>query len=325
VELDLVDFGFLPDTVTGVDGSFTLPALFGDQTLVPRGKVNAPRAEGSAAGSISGLDAAAIAKHAVGLDSLTNLQRIAADVSDSGTISSYDASMVSQYVVGLIDHFPAGTQRGSDWAFVRCDGGLASNCPVWPPHPPVAAYAWTPIEQAETAPFFAILYGDVTGNWPLVAGLDGDVFTALGPVRPEDSAAAPGRPAAPEEPVVRAGNDPARLVRVSGPTRIGPRLYRVVLGLKRADGILALDLLAPATASGTRIVAVRPAGLAAGWSALLGPRGPGGQRVSLYGSSALAGRGAVLELDFEASSPPERGRWPFRIEASANEGAIPVR
>jgi hypothetical protein len=99
----------------------------------------------------------------------------------------------------------------------------------------------------------------------------------------------------------------------------------VVLGLKRADGILALDLLAPATASGTRIVAVRPAGLAAGWSALLGPPGPGGQRISLYGSSALAGRGAVLELDFEASSPPERGRWPFRIEASANEGAIPVR
>jgi len=324
VELDLVDAGFLPDTMTGADGSFSLPALFGDVTLVPLGKINAPRAEGDAAGSIGGLDAAAIAKHAVGLATLTNLQQIAADVSDSGTISSFDASLVSQYAVGLIDHFPVGTHQGSDWAFVRCDGGLATNCPAWPPHPPTATYAWTPIDQRVTAPYFAILYGDVTGNWPLVAGLGGDIFTARSAL-PEDSAAAPVRAPGPAQPIVRTGSDPARLVRVSGPTRIGPRLYRVVLGLKRAEGILALDLLAPGTPHGMRIVAVRPAGLAATWSATLGPPGPGGQRIALYGADALAGRGAVLEIDFEASGPPERGRLPFRIEASANEGSIPVR
>jgi subtilisin family serine protease len=114
IGIDLVDAGFLPDTLTAADGSFSFPGLFGEVALVPLGRVNAPRAEGGAAGAISGLDAAAIAKHSVGLETLTNLQQIAADVSDSGTISSFDASLVSQYVVGLIDHFPAGTQRDSD-------------------------------------------------------------------------------------------------------------------------------------------------------------------------------------------------------------------
>ncbi len=98
-----------------------------------------------------------------------------------------------------------------------------------------------------------------------------------------------------------------------------------MIGLRRADGILALDLLAPSPGPGTRIVAVRPTGLAAGWQASLGPPGPAGQRVSLYGTAPLAGRGAVLEIDFEAARPPERGKWPFAVEASANEGAIPVR
>ena len=324
VEVDLVDYGFLPDAVTGVDGSFSLPALFGDVELVPLGKVGVPRAEGDAAGAISGLDATVIAKHAVGIESLTNLQRIAADVSASGTISSYDASMVAQYTVGLIDHFPVGTGRGSDWVFVRCDGGLPANCPPWPPHPPTASYAWTPIAGPETAPIVAILYGDVTGNWPLVAGLDSGDFAALS-VPSEAPAETLPRPSGPVERVVRTGNDPARLVRLSGPVPIGPRQYRIVLGLKRADGILALDLFAAGAAREIRILAVRPVGLAAAWSVALGPLSPEGQRVSLYGTSALAGRGAVLEIDFEASSSPERGRMPFRIEASANEGSIPVR
>jgi subtilisin family serine protease len=325
IGIDLVGSGLLPDTLTAADGSFSLPGLFGNLTLVPLGRVNAPRAEGAALGAISGLDAAAIAKHSVGLETLTNLQRVAADVSDSGTISSFDASLVSQYVVGLIDHFPAGTHRSSDWAFVRCDGGLPANCPVWPPHPPVASYSWSPLAQPETAPIHAILYGDVTGNWPLVAALDGDVFTALS--APAEAPALSPRPAAAPvpPPPLRGANDSARLVRIAGPTRLADGLYRVVIGLRRADGILALDLRAPDPGRGTRIVAVRPTGLAANWQASLGPPGPAGQRVSLYGTTPLAGRGAVLEIDFEAARTPERGEWPFAVEASANEGAIPVR
>ncbi len=325
VAIDLVGLGSLPDAITGSDGSFSLPAQFGNVTLVPLDRVNAPRAEGAAPGSISGFDAAAVAKHAVGLTTLTNLQQIAADVSENGTVSSFDASLIAQYAVGLIDFFPVRTSLGSDWAFVRCNGGLPGNCPAWPPHPPTASYAWTPIGQPESAPFFAILYGDVTGNWPLVAGLDGGVFTAQAAPSRDSTNAANRRPRG-ASPVLRSGSDPARLVRIAGPTRVGPRLYRVVLGLKQADGITALDLFAPAPKMpGLRIVSVRPVGLAAAWSAALGPLEAAGQRIALYGAGPLAGRGAVLELVFEASGPPERGRLPFPIEASANEGAIPIR
>ncbi len=324
VALDLVGLGSLPDTITGIDGSYSLPALFGNLVLVPLDRVNAPRAEGTAAGSISGLDASAVAKHSVGLTTLTNLQLIAADVSENGTISSYDASLIAQYTVGLIDYFPVRTSLGSDWAFVRCDGGLPGNCPAWPPHPPTPSYSWTPIAQPESAPFFAILYGDVTGNWPLVAGWTAACSRRH---RPPPGSRRPSRAAEPRgvARVERSADDPARLVRISGPTRVGPRLYRVVLGVKGADGITALDLLSAAPKQGHRIVSVRPVGLAADWTAALGPPGTAGQRIALYGAGALAGRGAVLEVVFEAIRPPERGRLPFPIEASANEGAIPIR
>src|SRR5207249_7671964 len=48
------------------------------------------------------------------------------------------------------------TARGSDWQLLRCDSYPACTGPVYP---------YTPISQPETADFYAILYGDVSGNW----------------------------------------------------------------------------------------------------------------------------------------------------------------
>ena len=57
-------------------------------------------------GTISGLDAAMILQHVVGLITLSHDAQALADVSYNGEISAFDASLILQEVVGLIDKFP---------------------------------------------------------------------------------------------------------------------------------------------------------------------------------------------------------------------------
>ena len=52
---------------------------------------------------ITNKDAAQIAKHAVGLITLTGRQALAADADQDGLITTYDAALVARYVAG-IDH-----------------------------------------------------------------------------------------------------------------------------------------------------------------------------------------------------------------------------
>jgi len=57
---------------------------------------------------VNSADALIIARHFVGLDTLTGLQLIAAEVDSSGFINTLDAMAVQQRFVGMISSFPTG-------------------------------------------------------------------------------------------------------------------------------------------------------------------------------------------------------------------------
>lgn len=87
-------------------------------------------------------DAALILRNRVGLEELSALQRIAADVNGDGNVDEVDASLILKKTVKLIDTFDAGS-----WAF----------------NP---AYISTNLRSVQSAvSFTAILIGDVDGSW----------------------------------------------------------------------------------------------------------------------------------------------------------------
>ena len=87
-------------------------------------------------------DAALILRNRVGLEELSALQRIAADVNGDGNVDEVDASLILKKTVKLIDTFDAGS-----WAF----------------NP---AHIKTNLRSVQSAvSFTAILIGDVDGSW----------------------------------------------------------------------------------------------------------------------------------------------------------------
>jgi hypothetical protein len=159
------------DATTDGGGSYAFAGVAGDVTVTTLPKYGTPRASDHNDG-ISSFDASVIGRAAAQLLTLSPNQIIAGDVTGDGTISAFDASLVGRFSAGLIDHFDVATANGSDWAFLRCDAYAFPGAPGCGP----PAHAFTPIAQAESGRnFFAILYGDVTGNWQPAAA-----FTASG-------------------------------------------------------------------------------------------------------------------------------------------------
>lgn len=127
-------------TLTDSSGYYLLSNLLISQNYV----VTPERNNETNEPAVTAYDAGLILKHCVRLDTLDTLQKIAGNVSGDSLISSYDAGLVLQYSVGIIQHFPVG-----DWIFdprFRRYDSLRTN----------------QINQD----YLAILYGDVSGNWP---------------------------------------------------------------------------------------------------------------------------------------------------------------
>ena len=93
--------------------------------------------------AISSYDAALLLRHIIGVDTLSEYQQIAGDVSGNEGLSSYDASLIVQYAVYIIDHFPV-----DDWGFV----------------PESRSYTLLVSDQ-HNQNYVGILSGDVSGNW----------------------------------------------------------------------------------------------------------------------------------------------------------------
>ncbi|RMH72208.1 MAG: T9SS C-terminal target domain-containing protein, partial [Gemmatimonadetes bacterium] len=93
--------------------------------------------------SISAFDAARTAQFSAGSYDLNEYQQLAADVTGDGSISPFDAARILQYSTGI-----ANSSRTGEW----------TSSPE--------LYEYMPLEMDMfDQDYFAILYGDVTGNW----------------------------------------------------------------------------------------------------------------------------------------------------------------
>jgi len=152
----------LPQTTTGVDGSYRVPGVTSGNWQI------APRKTGDQGAAITALDAAYVLEALAGHRQLDPQQTLAADVTGDGILDESDVQRILQYSVGLLPQLPAAELCASDWLFVPA--------PV-PPATPIApsltgstcqpgALAFPPLVGDATGENFqAILIGDVTGNW----------------------------------------------------------------------------------------------------------------------------------------------------------------
>jgi hypothetical protein len=308
---------FTANAITGTSGTYAIGNLFGAVSISTLPKFGSPRAADHN-GAITSLDASLISAHAVGSVTLSASQRIAADVTGDGSISALDASKVAQFSVELIDHFDAATASGSDWRFLRCDhytSATQQDCGT-------PSFTVNPLVGTQTGDFYAVLLGDVTGNWQGVSG--------LAPAETDEgSLGAPGRAAAA---TLRASAPATQRTAPSGPARLsisgwpgrlakGARID-VLLNLQNADGIEAVDLLLRYDAKRLAVVGVA-AGSLSPELAVASHASDGAEKIAAYGTVPLQGSGAFLTVTLEALEDFASAR-PFAVEARANEGRLPL-
>ncbi|MCP4347341.1 MAG: hypothetical protein GY795_17685, partial [Desulfobacterales bacterium] len=95
--------------------------------------------------TLSSLDSSKIARASIGLVEITDLERLAADVTGNGRISGLDASRVAKYKSGLISQM---NDTGKHWTFS-----------------PVSA-EYSPLDSdMENQDFTAMRLGDISGTW----------------------------------------------------------------------------------------------------------------------------------------------------------------
>jgi hypothetical protein len=322
----------LADAVSDGAGAYALESQSGSVIVRAMGAYGTPRAADN--GSVTSFDAVTIARAAVGQIVLSTNQRIAADVTGNGQVTSFDASRVAQFAVEIIDHFDVAESAGSDWSLVRCNAYIsASSQDCGPP-----LYSHAPLLQSQTDDFFAILYGDVTGNWAPPGALAASSESgAEGDSRGEDiqerlaaqmdatrAVTLRGRRRAAARASRTPGAGPAVLSigAVARPLSIGEsRAVRV--SIASADGIEALDLALRYDPTRLAIDDVRLEGLASDWT-LATHDEQGVRRIGLYGLTPLTGSGSVLVVTVRALAETA-GLAPFGLEGTANEGRIPMR
>jgi hypothetical protein len=309
------------DATTSSSGAYSLASLFGNVSVTTLPKYGTPRASDHN-GAITGTDAAQIARAAVGVVTFTANQRVAGDVTGNGTLSSLDAAQVARFAVLLVDHFDVTASTNSDWKFLRCD--------TYPGACGAPAYDFTPLSQAESGKdFYAVLYGDVTGNWQPAGS-----FTAANSVTsPEEEQAIAAdrelaarlRADAPSLPVRSAASPAARLSIEGSLDGIRPGERRqVAIAVANADGIVALDLdltLDPASLS---LVEIQATGLGTGYGVARRETSDGKHRIAAYGVTPLSGSGSVLLVTVEGRGKTGRADS-LQVSGTANEGGIPLK
>jgi hypothetical protein len=313
--------------VTDLAGAYAFTNLLGSMSVATLLRRDEPPWAPDRKAAISSTDAALIAFVAVGRDTFSPNQQIAGDVTGNGTISALDASNVARYAVELVNHFPVAS--ASDWKFLRCDT-YSSGC-IDP------FYAFTPLTPPPAvANFYAVLYGDVTGNWTAPTGGGGGgagIFAASGGSTSLEEQAAAARDRAIAERLRQDGRaktmerrpdaGPAVLSLIGWKALRAGEQRQLTVDLRSANGIFGLDLTLEYDAMRVKVVSIESAGIGAGLS-LARADGSGESRIAAYGLLPLSGSGPVLKITVEALRDTGRRASPA-IGGVANEGAIPLR
>ena len=304
VEID-VDGDLLADAITGSDGGYSLADQAGSPVVSPLDRFGDGEIV-DANGAVSSFDASFIARHAVAMIELSTNQQIAADVSGNGSITSFDAARVAQYAVGLIEHFPVAEAAGSDWVFLRCDSYLAADdhdCTT-----PI--YVHDPLLATETDDFYAMLYGDVTGNWEPDARAS--VPSRGGGPRPAADLLTPG---------LSPGTSFATRAMELEAVPDG-RLRRIVLSVREGASVQALDLKLTYDPRALEVLTLETTDLTREFNLISHDAG-GTFRGAAWSTLPLGGSGDVLVLTV-LERPTAVETRPLRLEILANEEAFTV-
>lgn len=241
---------------TGAAGNYVISNLGGGPYTVT------PAKTGDANG-ITSFDAAQIAQHVVGVITLNDCQRAAADTSNNGEITSFDAAFIAQYVVGIANL----SNTTGEWKFL----------------PPARSYA--SLSGSQTGQDFnAVLMGELTGNWtPGGSSL----------VEGEASLAVSTEGSSQQAPISLPSVTAAPGAIVTIPVTVGDLTGKNVISYDfdlTFDQNVLQPQSAPHDAAGT---------LSSGMT-ITSNATPGRIRVSAFGVAALAGSGALLNLKFKA-------------------------
>jgi len=324
VDIDL-DGDRVADATTDADGTYGAVNQAGLRVVTPLERFGDGEIA-DANGAVSSLDAAFIAQHAVQMINLSTNQQVAADVSGNGSITSFDSARVSQYAVQLIEHFEVAETANSDWAYFRCDNYAAADnqdCTVPP-------YVHDPLLATESDDFFALLYGDVTGNWT-PAGVDAASFGDLA----EMEATLEDRRRA----LALAGT--ATLPRLDDPatSRLSPRtsfharemkpeptgdarIRRIVIAVRGGEPIQALDVKFRYDPRRVEVVSLEATDLTREFALIVHDTGDV-FRGAAWSLLPLGTSGDVFVLTFEERRIAA-GKEPMELEILANEQSFVV-
>jgi hypothetical protein len=164
-EVDLALSGATADTaVTDAAGDFGFTADGSESTLQPS-------KQGGRNGAITALDATYVLQFVAGSRTLDPDQRLAAEVTGNGTVTALDATRILQFAAGQLSRFAVADLCRSDWIFrpepLRVPGQTLIEPQIGDEECVMGAITYgalTPPTAGQD--FVAILFGDVTGNWP---------------------------------------------------------------------------------------------------------------------------------------------------------------
>ena len=225
---------------------------------------------------ISSLDAALIFRHIVNLQIFSPCDSIAADVSSDGTLTAYDASIILRYVAcegcgeSLLPPGITGT-----WHFepqLRCFENLTYN---------------------ETSDYDAIMYGDVSQNWP---GLSLSQKTNVTDFQ-------------------------------IGQPKLTPRIknsFTLPIEVDHPDDIIAADISLTYNPNDFSAVRASTTSRTCGWEIAYHNSNAGRMKIAMAGSNEPTGPGSIVEVEFETESSlnPE-ALSVIEISVLFNEGQIP--
>ncbi|UCE18064.1 MAG: hypothetical protein JSV84_14565 [Gemmatimonadota bacterium] len=259
-------------TTTNIQGEYLFPDLptGGRYCIFPiRGEQLPPSQQ-----IISSYDAALISRHVIHLLPFSSGDSIAADVSGDGTISAYDASLILQYVVcNNCNGSSAFSRRIGTWHFE-------------PPH-----RCFENLRHNETSDYNAVVYGDVSQNWPGFAL---------------------AKPAADDGIQI----DQAKVIPQFNKT------FTLPLRVNNPKGILSADITLSYNSEELSARRASTTALTSDWEIAYHIYKNGSIKIAMAGYQELQNSGPIVEIEFEARSNFD-SPCPLEISILFNEGRIP--